>query len=48
MRRHGHTFVVRGDLHAMALHLGDSRPELTANGSSEEQSVQGGLLKWKL
>jgi hypothetical protein len=47
IRHGGPTVVVRGDLHAMALHVGDSRPKLIVNGTHVESRVHGSFLQWK-
>lgn len=47
IRREHRTVVVRGDLRAMTLHVGDSRTKLIVNGRPEKTRIQGGFLQWK-
>jgi hypothetical protein len=47
LRRDRRAVTVRGDLHEMKLHVGDTRPKLIVNGRPAETRVQGGFLEWQ-
>ncbi len=43
----GDAVVVRGDLRAMELRVGDARPALVVNGTEVSAKVEGGVLAWE-
>jgi hypothetical protein len=47
IRRSGQAVVVRGNLHAMALHVRDTQPKLVVNGAAAEARVADGYLQWR-
>ncbi len=47
VRSSGTNVTVRGDLHAMRLHVGSVRPKLSINGTPVEARIADGVLHWE-